>query len=262
MMQHFDDLPLNSWRFDAVLFDLGGTLIYFQGTWPEAIRQSNAEMILMLQAGGFPLESEPFLSDFLMRMKTYNDECGPDFIEYTTSYILKELLGEYGFPDVPDSLLRKALAARYAVSQSFWQIEEDAVPTMQALRRAGCRLGMISNAGDDADVQALVDKAGIRSFFDVILTSAAMGIRKPNPRIFHTALHQMGVAPDRAAMVGDTLGADILGARNAGVTSIWITRRAEVPANRAHREIIQPDAAIDSLAELPGLLDRLSNHRR
>jgi FMN phosphatase YigB (HAD superfamily) len=116
---------------------------------------------------------------------------------------------------------------------------------------------MISNARDDRDVQALVDKAGIRNYFTIIVTSAAQGIRKPNPRIFHTVLDQMGIPPAHAAMVGDTLGADILGAQYAGVYSIWITRRAELPSNRAHQDTIQPDAAISTLVELPALLDKL-----
>jgi HAD superfamily hydrolase (TIGR01662 family) len=243
-------------RFDAVLFDLGSTLIYFQGQWPEVLRQSNAEMLRHLHESGFALEGESFLNDLLARMRAYDAECGPDFVEYTTAYILKSLLEEHGYPDVPDSVLRGVLEARYAVSQSHWLVEEDTVPTLQALRQAGYRLGIISNAGDDGDVQTLVDKAGIRSFFEVIVTSAAQGIRKPNPRIFHTVLDRLGVAPGRAAMVGDTLGADILGAQNAGVYSIWITRRADVPANRAHRETIHPDAVITGLAELPGLLEK------
>jgi FMN phosphatase YigB (HAD superfamily) len=54
-------------------------------------------------------------------------------------------------------------------------------------------------------------------------------------------------------MVGDTLGADILGAKNAGVYSVWITRRA--PSNQPHQELIIPDATIDSLSALPGLLN-------
>jgi HAD superfamily hydrolase (TIGR01662 family) len=126
-----------------------------------------------------------------------------------------------------------------------------------ALRKAGYRLGMISNASDDADVQALIDKAGVRPYFEVILTSAAVGIRKPNPRIFHMALERLGTSPGKTAMVGDTLGADILGANNAGMFSIWITRRADVPDNRAHLDTIRPDAVIDTLSDLPRLLESL-----
>jgi HAD superfamily hydrolase (TIGR01549 family) len=245
-------------RFNAILFDLGGTLIYFEGKWPEVIRESDTEMLRLLQTAGFHLESETFLRDFHTRMRAYDLECGADFIEYTTAYTLKAVLGEYGYPEVPVSLLRSALNARYAISQSYWQVEEDTLPTLLALRQANYRLGMISNAGDDQDVQSLVDKAGVRSYFEVIVTSAAQGIRKPNPRIFHTVLDQLGVEPSRAAMVGDTLGADILGAQNAGVYAIWITRRADVPSNAAHRDTIQPDAAIHDLAELPVLLETIS----
>ncbi len=241
----------------AVLFDLGGTLIYFEGRWPEVLAESNREMLRILQEGGLALEGEAFLNDFQRRLRAYDEQCGPDFIEYTTAAVLKELLGAYGYPEVPASTLREALAARYAVSQRHWQVEADAAPILQILRQAGYALGIVSNAGDDADVQTLVDRAGIRPFFDVILSSASEGIRKPNPRIFFTALQRLGATPERTVMVGDTLGADIQGAQNAGIYAIWITRRADVPANRAHRDTIRPDAAIASLAELPRLLEKL-----
>jgi FMN phosphatase YigB (HAD superfamily) len=125
------------------------------------------------------------------------------------------------------------------------------------LRQQDYRLALISNASDDADVQTLVDKAGIRPFFEMILTSAAAGIRKPNPQIFQIVLEKLGVAADRAAMIGDTLGADILGAQNAGLFSIWITRRADAAGNRAHTGLVHPDVVIDTLAELPLLLSQL-----
>jgi putative hydrolase of the HAD superfamily len=125
------------------------------------------------------------------------------------------------------------------------------------LNAQGHRLGLISNAGDDADVQTLIDQSNLRGYFDIILTSAALGIRKPNPRIFQTALDHWGIPASRAAMVGDSLGADILGARNAGIYSVWITRRADTPANRSHEDTIRPDAVITTLAELIPLLEEL-----
>jgi putative hydrolase of the HAD superfamily len=103
----------------------------------------------------------------------------------------------------------------------------------------------------------LVDEAELRPYFEVILSSAALGIRKPHPRIFEIALEALETQPSRAAMIGDTLGADILGANNAGMFSIWVTRRADVPANRAHSDTIKPDAVIRALGELPDLLEKL-----
>ncbi len=55
-------------------------------------------------------------------------------------------------------------------------------------------------------------------------------------------------------MVGDTLNADVLGGQNSGLYTVWVTRRADSAANRAHQDAIRPDAVIDTLAELPGLL--------
>jgi putative hydrolase of the HAD superfamily len=118
-------------------------------------------------------------------------------------------------------------------------------------------MGLISNASDDADVQRLVDNAGIRGYFDFVLSSAACGIRKPNPSIFNIGLEHWRLAPREAVMVGDTLGADILGARNAGIYGIWVTRRADRPANRDHAGTIQPDGQIETLAELPEKLDSM-----
>jgi HAD superfamily hydrolase (TIGR01549 family) len=244
-----------------VLFDLGGTLIYFDGHWPDVSARAFLRLLSSLQAAGLDLEAQRFITAFRDRMETYYAEREMEFIEFTTAHILRELLADHGQPDVPDAVIEPALAEMYAVSQAHWRPEPDARLTLEHLQGTGYRLGLISNAGDDADVHALVDKAQIRPYFDVILTSAGQGIRKPNPLIFHQALNHWGASPEAAVMVGDTLGADILGARNAGISSIWITRRADTPANRAHAETIQPDADIATLSELPGTLHALDGHR-
>lgn len=250
-----DANPANDGRlFEAVIFDLGNTLIYFDAYWPDALSEAILELFNSLQASGLGLEREAFLTDFRARLESYYQERETEFIEYTTHYILRDLLAQTGHADVSEGVLRAALEAMYAVTQAKWKVEDDAHATLQALRSQGYHLGLISNAADDQDVQVLVDQAALRPYFDFILTSAAEGIRKPNPRIFRTALAKWGLPPARAAMVGDMLGADILGAKNAGLFSVWVTRHADSSANRAHEDTIVPDATISALKELPGLL--------
>lgn len=246
--------------FKAVIFDLGNTLIHFTGAWPEVMARSDSALLKNLRAAGLELNETDFLADFRTRLNAYYQERETEFIEYTTLYFLREMLAELGYADLPEHLLAVALRDYYAVSQEFWLIEEDTLSTLDTLTKDGYRLGLVSNAADDPDVQTLVDKAGIRPYFDLILTSAAQGIRKPDPRVFSPLFEAWGFAPEQIAMVGDTLGADILGAQNAGLFSIWITRRASTPANRAHRATIHPDAVIDRLADLPGLLERFNAH--
>ena len=251
-MPPFVDEPL-----EAIIFDLGNTLIYFEDAWPEVLARADAVLFRYLGEAGLDLDEAAFLENYRAQLESYYQERETEFVEYTTQYILRELLAEWGYPDAPESILRPALNAMYAVTQAHWQPEVDALPTLQALKERGYYLGMISNAGDDADVQTLVDKAQMRPYFDLIVTSAASGIRKPNPRIFQPLLDLWRLPPKRVAMVGDTLGADILGAHNAGIFSIWITRRADVPANRAHLDTILPDATIETLEDLLPLLEGL-----
>ena len=240
--------------FDVILFDLGSTLIYFNGDFDEILVTGYARCYSALHVAGLHLERGPFLQRFKELMDEYRRERETEFIEYTTYNILKLALAEFGYPAVPDNLIRQAVATIYQLTQQYWEVEPDAHATLKQLQQEGYHLGLVSNAGDEPDVQTLIDRAGLRPYFEVILVSAELGIRKPHPRIFEQALQYWGVPPRRAAMVGDTLGADILGAHNAGLYSIWITRRADSPGNRAHAGLIIPDAEISALAGLPALL--------
>lgn len=248
-------------EINTVLFDLGSTLIYFDGEWPNALAKADAALLRSLQSSGLALDDGAFLTEFRREVDAYYRERDTEFIEYTTHYVLRKLLGEWGYADVPVDVLRKGLDALYAVTQSYWTPEADTVPVLERLKSRGYRMGLISNAADDKDVQMLVDKAGIRAYFETIISSAAFGIRKPNPQIFHSVLEQLGVTPQQAVMVGDTLGADILGANNAGLISIWITRHADTPGNQVHADNIRPDAIIRNLSELPKLIEEIRSRR-
>jgi FMN phosphatase YigB (HAD superfamily) len=245
---------MKSKTIDVVLFDLGNTLLFFEGNWPQVLDEANRTLTRSLQQAGVAVDTQEFTFQVQQRMEQYYTQRQSEFIELTTAGIIHTLLNDSGFSGVPDDVLRQALRDMYSVSQAHWLPEEDSLPMLEKLCGLGYRLGLISNAGDDADVQLLIDKGRFRGYFDVILTSAAEGIRKPNPDIFYTALATWGARPDQAVMVGDTLEADIQGARNAGITGIWITRRVVSSANREQLDAIIPDASIAALSELPGLL--------
>jgi len=244
-------------KIEAVLFDLGGTLIFFDGAWPNVMQSADLELVSHLQEQGLQLNAQSFVAEFRRRLEEYYSQRESEFIEYTTARVLRSLLADLGYRDVSPVLLRPALKRLYAVSQAHWKAEEETLPALKALQAAGYKMAVISNASDDDDVQTLVDNAGLRPYFDFVLSSAACGIRKPNPRIFELALQRWGFGPHQVAMVGDTLGADILGARNAGLYSVWVARRADKAGNRDHADTIQPDAQITTLKDLPDLLTQI-----
>ncbi len=254
----------------VLLFDLGSTLIYAKEPWPPIFLHADEELVRVLHRAGIPIDGQTFYDDFGTFIDAYYAQRSEDHVERTSFAALRELLTGQGYANVPDAVLRAALDAMYTVTRGNWCIEEDAIPTLATLKAQGYWLGMISNASDDANVQYQIDQWGLRPYFDFIITSAACGIRKPHPAIFQIALDHFKIQPEQAAMIGDTLSADIVGANNLGMYSIWITRRAAAgsdPIMTALRQTqgvgsgtgpdIQPKAAIQTLSELPPLLENL-----
>lgn len=62
--------------------------------------------------------------------------------------------------------------------------------------------------------------ANIHHYFEHIINSESVGVKKPDPKIFHFALQQVNVSPEKTVMIGDNLEADILGAQNVGMHTI------------------------------------------
>jgi len=241
-------------RFDLVLFDLGATLIWFNGDWETSVREGIQSMQQTLVKLGYPLD-DSFARKYRETAREYYRWRDDNLTETPAPEVFRRILAEFGHDALPREHVDAALTALYSATQSHWQPEEDALPTLEELRRRGYHIGLISNAGYDEDVQALIDRAGFRPYLEFILTSAAAGIRKPHPDIFEAALNHFGLPPARAVMVGDFLQADILGANRLGMGSVWITRRVDLLSSQPWLQRIQPNHTISTLGELPALLE-------
>lgn len=243
-------------KIKHILFDLGGTLMHSPAKWEPIHKQADQALVDSLRACNVHLNAEQFRA----RLHAYYEQRDKDFQETTYHFVLRELLQELGHAEVAEPALRSALDALYAVTQSNWQIESDALEMLRQLKSNQYRLGIFSNAGDDKDVQQLITNFGIREYFDFVLTSAACFYRKPHPRAFEIALAQWSATPQEAAMIGDSLEADIHGAKEAGMTAIWISRRAHFSDEELQH--IKPDFSLRKLSELFPTLDMLSHSRR
>lgn len=239
----------------AVIFDLGGTLMYERDTWYAVTAQGDEALTKYLIEQGLELNLSTFPIEFRRRLGEYFTQREKDLLETTYTYVLIDLLKDKGYNNLPDEVIRKALDSLFAITQTNWILEEDTRSTLRKLEQNGYRMGLISNAGDDKDVHQLISRFEIASYFDFILTSAACSYRKPHPRIFELAIANWYFLPSETVMVGDNLDADIRGAKGAGLYGIWISRRAGPSTEDQPR--VQPDATISTLAELPALLDRL-----
>lgn len=121
-------------------------------------------------------------------------------------------------------------------------LREDVADQLRELRAAGWKIAIVTNGG--ADVQAeKVAQLGLWPFLDACCISGALGVRKPDPRIFRIAAARCGETPAGAWMVGDS-EADVLGAHRAGLRSIWLRR-----GRTWLREDLRPDHTAGDLAE-------------
>ncbi len=91
------------------------------------------------------------------------------------------------------------------------------------------RLHIITNGFEE--VQHLkLQNSGIKKYFKTITTSEEVGLKKPNPVIFETALLKASVKPQHAIMIGDSFEADIEGAKKIGMHTLFFNYRNEVVA--------------------------------
>ena len=238
-------------HIEAVLFDLGGTLMFARRPWPAIIERADAALVDVLAASGVKLKA----AIFRKRLEAYYSVRDQELYETTYHFILREVLKDHGYDEIPEPLLRRALDAMFEVTRTNWDLRPEAVPTLRELRKDKHRLGIISNAGDDQDVQELVRRFGIREFMDFVVTSAACSYRKPHPRIFEIAIAHWILEPTNVAMVGDTFEADIVGAARLGMYTMWLVPGSEDATSQASDVV--PDVRLrsltDAIAALRGL---------
>jgi HAD superfamily hydrolase (TIGR01549 family) len=101
----------------------------------------------------------------------------------------------------------------------------DAAPALERVGELGLRRICVSNW--DYALAEVLERCGLADGFDAVITSAAVGARKPNPRIFEAALEAAGCAAAEALHVGDTPAEDVAGARAAGIPVLLLDRGGE-----------------------------------
>ena len=234
----------------GAIFDLGSTLIRFEGDWPILLQESLNLLCDQLQEDGLVFNRSEFALAFEGAREAYDLQRQSDHVERSTALLVQDVLTTFGHKNIAPDVLERGLKCFYSVSETHWQPMPELHAVLDELRREGRMLGLISNAADVDNVQRLIDKVEIRAYFDPIIISAAIGIRKPDPRPFKMVLDQWQVSPDAVVMIGDRLDADILGAQGVGMHQIWLKPAAEV-STAMH---LSPEKVAERLVDIPGLI--------
>ncbi|GAB4407708.1 MAG: hypothetical protein Kow00123_20710 [Anaerolineales bacterium] len=236
----------------AVIFDMGGTLedlYYDEAVWREATRQLQH---LLGQHGLDPgLDADGLQSAVVAGMAAYQAWREATEIELPP----ERVWAEYVFPHngLPKERLAGAAEELTYFYETHYQIRKlrpEARGVLTALNERGFRLGVISNIISRTVVPRQLAAYGIAHLLDPVLTSAAFGWRKPNPRIFLEAARLLGLPPAQCAYVGDTVSRDVIGARRAGYgLAVQIRSFLTDKADRGTEDAL-PDAVIHSLTDI------------
>ncbi|WP_328731431.1 HAD family hydrolase [Streptomyces caniferus] len=232
----------------AVLWDLDDTLFDYTGSdRAGALRHFRAEGLL--PAHGPAHGDEEALERWRAAMET-------EFARF--------LAGEVGFLDHRRARARTFLGTpllsdadadawfgRYiAHYEASWVLFPDSAPVLEALAPL-VRQAVLSNAST-ANQERKLDVLGIRGAFETVLCADELGYAKPATEAFHAACKALGLTPGDVVYVGDKLDIDALGARDAGLTAVWLDRAGT--GEEAGEELPPGVRRIAGLAELPELL--------
>ena len=119
--------------------------------------------------------------------------------------------------------------------------------TLDALRSAGLRLGLITN-GSTVVQGGKLEATALRAKLDAVLISEMEGIHKPDEAIFHRAATRLDTPPPDCVFVGDNPDADVRGAKAAGMRAVWIR-------DSWWEEPQEADAVIEEVPQLLPLLE-------
>ena len=109
----------------------------------------------------------------------------------------------------------------YHREHNLWEfVPSNVVPALQALRRRGLQLAVVSNA--NGTLCAHMQRLGLASLIDCVLDSCDLGVEKPDPRMFRIALDRSGADADTTIHVGDLYEVDVVGARAAGIRGVLL----------------------------------------
>lgn len=238
----------------GVLFDFGNTLVSLELNWNEVIPQNIASLENYLNSQEILVQSQSFGYSFLERKKQYNEKSQQNLIEYCATDILNEILVEAGYIS-PMDIIEKAIDRYFSPEEALYPVIDGAYKMLDELKSAGYKLAVVSNATSGSLIRKALQNRNYTHYFDSVIISADIGIRKPAPKIFQKALAELNLAPSQAVMVGDILSYDIAGAQRIGLKTILVKYIDSSENNKIiSDDSIQPDAIAYKITDIPCII--------
>jgi putative hydrolase of the HAD superfamily len=214
------------------LLDALGTIVELERPWPHLIAELAARDVVV----GEDRAREAMLAE-MAYYRAHHDEAGNRAglrdLRRRCAAVVQDVLGTSLPLDEVEEVLLAAIRFR----------PYPEVPGVLAvLRERGARLAVVSNW--DVSLHDVLERTGLRPLVDAVVISAEFGAAKPDPAIFRAALERVEATASEALHVGDSLEADVEGARAAGVEAVFVARDGAVAVDGV-RVIASLDELLD-----------------
>jgi putative hydrolase of the HAD superfamily len=203
----------------AVLFDLDDTIIDHQHSFRAGLKhvRDTSGALGMLSLDQLCTAYQSLLERFHQYVLS-----GVYPVEVARYERFKALFSYVGHQATANEI--QEVIARY---QTVYAQEERLVPgiadVLSILRTTGVQIGLVTN-NSGAEQRVKIARHQLEPLLDVIIISEEIGVAKPDPRAFDSALRQLDCPANRAVMVGDSWNNDIIGAVAVGMKAVWLNR--------------------------------------
>lgn len=189
-------------KYQAVIFDLFGTLV------PNFSEREYHQVVVKMAS----ILSAPEDEFWQLWKASFNQRALgilPD-LESQIRSVCRQLGQE-----VNGDKMREAARVRFDYEKQATIPRPEAIKTLSALKSRGVKIGLISDCS--SEVPAIWNDLPLAPFFDVTIFSCSVGLRKPDPRIYHLALQQLEVGPENCIYIGDGSSRELPGASEVGM---------------------------------------------
>jgi len=213
---------LSTARIKAIFFDLGETLVTqnIENNLVTMKALKKISKILPLRKSSselFKLYREGYKVNEAFRTKHHVEIP----IQAWMVQLLRRALGREPEDGFVEDAIRIIVSARAENAVVF----PDSKPLLEKLSKRRIKLGIISNVSSHDVAVEILRKVDLLEYFDTVVTSAFVGIRKPDPGIFLYALMQFKLQPREAVIVGDSERHDVWGGAITGMKTVLVSKR-------------------------------------
>lgn len=227
----------------AVLFDMFDTLVMIEKNhafYSPSLKRAHRFLV----ANGVDVRFNVFRDAYIKARDALYAKADAKLEEPHFNCRISNALKSLGYSDVKNDIVTGTTNEFCEEFMEYVRIDNHAKSALEKLH-GKYKLGIVSNFAIPECVGKLLMKHGLNVFFDVVVVSGAVNKRKPSPEIFEKALKKLGVSAENSVFVGDTVDADVMGAKAAGMKSIFIERRLQKEAEQAC-----PSQTIKNLSQL------------